>query len=104
MVTEYDIVEATDELNALVITMHNQTMRLNEAKVQLAMHEDELLAQGVEGKNAETRKANLALATADGHNYVSTCQGSISETQAGIEQLRNVLRSYRLIIDLMSVE
>lgn len=100
MITSEMILEQTTLLNNLLDNLLIETISLNGALRNLEFTEADIVANGIEGKNAETRKANLALATIQQRENVDELRSSVGFIRHDIDKVRNVLSAYKLIVQL----
>ena len=77
--------------NALISAQANYAEALNEhldAKTALENDRADLLANGVEGRNADEREAKLRLALFDQYAHLAGCEAQLTEARRDLESAR----------------
>lgn len=101
--------ELISELLELPEEVYNAELEVIEAYEQvqkkkdlLVAKEDELLMSGtIDGKNAETRQAQLRNFTADERQAVQQAENELSKIRALLNLRRDILSSYKAIAKLL---
>lgn len=95
---------ACDRLQATQAAHTDALNALAEAKCSLEHKRAELLAGGIDGKNAETREAALRLKLFDEHTEALGLEVTLNETRRDLEQARITWDCLRYKLRLLEVQ